>query len=95
MRPARTGENWTSVIWFQSAPPGEWTKHASCRVIPHLADQFTEVTSLAEARDGIRVCARCPVRGECLEYGRDIDADGVWGGELLRRGHIRSRRSPE
>jgi WhiB family redox-sensing transcriptional regulator len=48
--------------------------------------------SLPEAREAIRVCERCPVRQQCLEYAVDNDMDlGVWGGltERQRRSYVR------
>ena len=42
-----------------------------------------------------RICAECPVRGDCLEYALDNRVDhGVWGGasERERRRLLRQRR---
>lgn len=42
----------------------------------------------------VEVCARCPVRGDCLEYALALNLDhGVWGGESERsRRKIRRQR---
>lgn len=40
-------------------------------------------------RDGVReLCASCPVRQNCLEYGITNRLSGVWGGEYLVDGQI-------
>jgi WhiB family redox-sensing transcriptional regulator len=42
-----------------------------------------------------RICARCPVRAECLEYALRLHiADGIWGGtsERMREKLQRKRR---
>lgn len=42
------------------------------------------------------ICARCPVRGECLEFALRVrEAHGVWGGlnEQERRQVLRQRRA--
>ena len=48
------------------------------------------------SRDAKRICARCEVKAECLDYAltRDIRY-GIWGGlsERERRGAKRNRRS--
>src|SRR3984957_11944896 len=59
---------------------------AGSRVDPD--DWFPEARGVAKARDqaarAIAVCARCPVRPDCLElsmrYAFGIGAYGVWGG---------------
>lgn len=69
-----------------------WTAHAQCRGV-ESADFFAR--SLTDARAAIRVCERCPVRQECLDYAVDNDMDlGVWGGltERQRRSYARRTR---
>jgi WhiB family redox-sensing transcriptional regulator len=45
-----------------------------------------------EHRNAKRICARCPVRGECLAYAMDGGIDyGIWGG-LTERERRRFRR---
>jgi WhiB family redox-sensing transcriptional regulator len=42
------------------------------------------------------ICARCPVRAECVEYALDTrEAYGIWGGltEDERRAMLRQRRA--
>ena len=35
----------------------------------------------ASTREAKRICARCPVRSECLEYGLEHGEQfGIWGG---------------
>lgn len=72
---------------FQSEP---WMARGACRgmdpsiFIPERRDQTTT--------DAKRVCASCPVRDECLEYGI-FEPYGVWGGKTdNERRRIRSER---
>lgn len=43
------------------------------------------------------LCARCPLRVECLKWATDFDAEGYWGGTTTaqRRGKIRPDRIPQ
>lgn len=72
----------------------DWAERARCR------DQEPELffaRGLAEAKPAIRVCSRCPVRDECLDYALENEIDhGVWGGltERQRRAHLRRRATP-
>jgi WhiB family redox-sensing transcriptional regulator len=69
-----------------------WTSLASCRGTESSA---FFARSLPEAREAIRVCERCPVRQQCLDYAVDNDMDlGVWGGltERQRRTYVRRNR---
>lgn len=69
-----------------------WTEAALCRGM-ESRDFFAR--SLPEARDAIRVCERCTVRQQCLDYAVDNDMDlGVWGGltERQRRAYARRTR---
>jgi hypothetical protein len=75
-----------STIWYTSEAPGRWTERATCRRYPDFADQFTEAQTFEDADIALTICADCPVRARCLEYGRGLRADGVWGGRLLSRG---------
>ena len=70
----------------------DWTARALCN--PLTADGwFPDLDDLAEARPAKRVCARCPVRQDCLELALTLDPppEGIWGGldeaerQLLRR----------
>ena len=57
--------------------------------------EFVTVRQEREAK-AKAVCARCPVRAECLEYALDTgEAYGVWGGanEDERRAMLRQRRA--
>jgi WhiB family redox-sensing transcriptional regulator len=69
-----------------------WTERASCRGMD-LGAFFAR--SLPDARDAIRICERCDVRQQCLDYAVDNDMDlGVWGGltERQRRAYARRTR---
>ena len=69
--------------------PQDWSDLARCR---GMDPEAFFGRNLTEARTAIRICDRCDVRQECLEYavaeGIEI---GVWGGltERQRRTHIR------
>jgi Transcription factor WhiB len=80
-----------SVTWFQTPAPGAWTRQAACSQFPGLAASFTEVASFEEAATGLTICSDCPVRLACLQYGQRLEADGVWGGQLLSHGRPRLR----
>lgn len=86
-----TNENWSSPL-----APLPWMERAVCAStdpdvwFPTKAlDQQTE----AKAK---RICHRCPVIDECLEYALESDQRyGIWGGlsEQERRGVARRRRA--
>jgi WhiB family transcriptional regulator, redox-sensing transcriptional regulator len=74
---------------------GDWADDAACREVGDWAMFFPErggSPALAKT-----VCARCPVRDECLDYALDhhIRERGVWGGmtEKERAALLRSRRA--
>lgn len=75
-----------STVWYTSQAPGLWTEDATCRRYPDFADQFTDAQTFEDADVPLTICADCPVRRECLDYGQGLRADGVWGGRLLSRG---------
>lgn len=68
----------------------QWTDQARCRGLD--PDQFF-VRGSAQARQAIKVCARCPVKEQCLQYAIDRDVDfGVWGGLTERQRRAYQRR---
>ncbi len=76
-----------------------WQWRAACRgedsalfFAPNHAEPREE--RLARERHAKAICARCPVRMECLEYAvRTREPHGIWGGlsELERRSLVRER----
>ncbi|PRX45914.1 transcription factor WhiB [Prauserella shujinwangii] len=81
----------------------DWRDYAACRdEDPELFFPVSELgpgaRQTAEAKS---VCARCPVRAECLDYAIDEGLDfGIFGGttererrELLRRRRVSRSRS--
>lgn len=69
----------------------DWSQQARCRGLD--PDQFF-VRGSAQSRQAIKVCQRCDVRVECLQYALDNAVEfGVWGGmtERQRRALIRRR----
>lgn len=68
----------------------DWTAYARCREAD--GEQFF-VRGSAQAQKAIRICNRCTVREECLDYALENAVDfGVWGGltERQRRARLRS-----
>jgi Transcription factor WhiB len=65
------------LIW---APPPPWTEQALCA----QADPDTWFPRKGQndlVRTAKKVCARCPVRIECLDHALTIrDPNGIWGG---------------
>lgn len=65
-----------------------WMQDAACHSYPYL--NWTDPENAYAASTTIRVCAGCPVRTQCLEFGMaDEWATGIYGGQNLR--DIRSR----
>jgi WhiB family redox-sensing transcriptional regulator len=76
-----------------------WQHLAACRgedSTPFFAPGYFERRSEKNAREAVAkaICARCPVRPECLEFALTIrEGHGVWGGlnEMERRALLRER----
>ena len=65
---------------------------AACRV-PGLLDVFFSEApgKIAQAKS---ICAECPIRELCLEGAlKRREPCGVWGGELVRNGHVVTHRT--
>ncbi len=78
----------------QKVEVSTWRDHAACKgtfgelFYPPLQGERRSERRLREER-AKRVCARCPVRVECLDQAlRTKEITGVWGGlnEVERRG---------
>jgi WhiB family redox-sensing transcriptional regulator len=72
-------------------PDTEWMQRGLCRSTPLVNFFPTAGAGVAVAR---KVCAKCPVRAECLEYAiQEGVTHGVWGGASDReRQRIRATR---
>ena len=71
----------------------DWWQDAECLHYSGLVDFFPARGE--SARDAKAVCARCPVREECLEYALQWEPlCGVWGG-LSERERRQLRRQRE
>jgi WhiB family redox-sensing transcriptional regulator len=76
-----------------------WQYRAACRgedAEMFFAPNYFERKEEKEQREvqAKTICARCPVRDECLEYAlRNREPHGIWGGlnESERKSLIRSR----
>ena len=74
--------------------PGDWRHRARCTI--DQAELFfpISVNDDDQTRKAKAVCARCPVRDECLRWALDAaEGHGVWGGldEVERRQLRRGR----
>jgi WhiB family transcriptional regulator, redox-sensing transcriptional regulator len=70
----------------------EWMARGKCRDLPPETFFPSDGVGVEVAR---RICADCPVKGQCLEYAMANHIDhGVWGGasERERRRLARQRR---
>jgi WhiB family transcriptional regulator, redox-sensing transcriptional regulator len=82
-----------------SAAHSSWQRHAACRgedASFFFAPSYFERRSEKLARESVAksICARCPVRAECLDFALEVrDPHGVWGGlnEMERRTLLRDR----
>jgi WhiB family redox-sensing transcriptional regulator len=55
-----------------------WMRDAACRGMdPELF--MPQRGGQKDVQQAVKVCATCPVRLECLEYGR-FERCGIWGG---------------
>jgi WhiB family transcriptional regulator, redox-sensing transcriptional regulator len=74
-----------------------WREQASCLNHPGvlffgLDDNETAIERRGREEQAKRICARCTVRGECLDYALSVrEPYGIWGGltELERRARLR------
>lgn len=67
--------------------PEAWVKDALCAQVGGN-DHFPERADVDAVRRALKVCARCDVAAQCLEYAlRNNETRGVWGGKtvLMRR----------
>lgn len=64
---------------------GEWRHDAACRDMdPELF--FPGTGGRIAGRKALAVCARCPVRTDCLDWAlKAPEKDGVWGGTTARQ----------
>jgi WhiB family redox-sensing transcriptional regulator len=75
--------------------PLAWTEHALCRQIGGEPFFVDDGKSVAPAR---RICARCPVTDDCLNYALTAmtsatDLGGVYGGTTYtQRRELRAKR---
>ena len=72
----------------------QWSDQALCTRFPQEADAWfsDDATVKREAR---RICGRCDVARECLEYALKNESYGIWGGldNDQRRRLLLTRRS--
>lgn len=64
---------------------GAWRRQAACRPDSgiHPDTFFPELGDKALRREAERICAECPVIGECADYARQYGPFfGVWGGKF-------------
>jgi WhiB family transcriptional regulator, redox-sensing transcriptional regulator len=65
--------------------PEPWTEFANCQNVhdPEIFFPQSAFPQLASLREPLAICATCKVTAECLDYGKRIQATGVWGGKYL------------
>lgn len=70
--------------------PMDWVPRAACRDrAPELFDEFPRTAYLSDftrLADAQAICADCPVRRQCLEFGAAHRTSGIYGGFLLVAG---------
>jgi WhiB family redox-sensing transcriptional regulator len=79
--------------------PDQWRYAAACRgedPAVFFAPAYFEKRREKQAREAVAktICARCPVRTECLDHALTThESHGVWGGfnEMERRRLLRTR----
>ena len=72
----------------------DWRAEAACVTAdPELFFPFAAgALSARQANQARRICARCPVRVQCLKFAMDIpEAHGIWGGTTPQE-RLRQRR---
>jgi len=70
--------------------PGPWIKRGACRGEPI---EFFFPPSGRRPTQALEICARCPVREDCLEYALvNHQHWGVWGGMTERQRFDEKRR---
>jgi len=73
--------------------PGPWIKRGACRGEPI---EFFFPPSGRRPTQALEICARCPVREDCLEYALvNHQHWGVWGGMTERQRFDEKRRRRE
>lgn len=78
---------------FQLGKPQPWTVQALCKEVdPELF--YAEKGEWATTFEAKKLCHRCPVRAQCLEFALETnEAFGVWGGlTAVQRRELRMQR---
>lgn len=69
----------------------EWVEKARCKEVGTDVF-FPEKSEMVAAMRARRVCSRCEVKAECLEFGIN-EEHGIWGGlTSVERRHLRKQR---
>lgn len=68
-----------------------WHARAACHGMTEVMFPVGDVGKGRDTASATPLCARCPVRSECADYGAN-EPDGVWGGQYV--GIRASRRGP-
>ena len=68
-----------------------WHARAACHGMTEVMFPVGDVGKGRDTASATPLCARCPVRSECADYGAN-EPDGVWGGQYV--GVRASRRGP-
>lgn len=75
-----------TYVWAIPDDDVSWRTDAACADIPlSVVDQIFFPKQGGTTHQAKAVCARCPVRAECLAWAvADPDLAGVWGGTSAR-----------
>lgn len=67
----------------------DWTLSAACRGMPTewwFPDVGVPGIQKVNFDKAKAICASCPVKEACLEYGMETGSMGLWGGVTLQHG---------
>ena len=59
-----------------------WHARAACHGMTEVMFPVGDVGKGRDTASAMLLCARCPVRSECADYGAN-EPDGVWGGQYV------------
>lgn len=68
----------------------DWSKEGLCRRILNARELFD--TNPRKAR---KICANCPVAGDCLQYAMIYGERGIWGGLTFNQRQTIATRQPQ
>lgn len=80
----------TTLVLAHVPVPGDWADRAACR--GRNPNMFFPPRGTVVSQDVRDLCAACPVRTDCLDFGVRWPVLGIWGGAPVReRRRLRMR----